>query len=111
MKILTLSRQDAYALSRALVGCPWVDQPVSSLVYAMLTRLDLKKPDEMAFLRQILGTDLMRQVLAADPQSEPPSDTEADTIIAPSLPQDARPTPEQADAAATVGGWLKDCVQ
>ncbi len=109
MKPLNLLRQDAYALSRALVGYPWVDQPVSPLVYALLTRLDLKKPDEMAFLRQVLGTDLMRQVLSVDPLEEPPG--EADTIIVPSLPQDVWLTPEQLEAASTVGGWLKDYVQ
>ncbi len=109
MKTLALSRQDAHALSRALVGYPWEDQPVSPLVYALITRLDLKKPDEMALLRQILGHDLIRQVLAADPLGEPPDEKE-ETIIVPALSQDADLTLEQSEAAATVGSWLNDYI-
>ncbi len=87
MNALMLSRQDAYALSRALVGYSWTDLPVSPLTYALLTRLDLKTPDEMAILRQILGPDLLRQILAADPLGEPPARKEEEALIVPELPQ------------------------
>ena len=111
MKTLSLSRQDAYAFSRALVGYPWIDLPVSPLVYALLTRLDLKRPDEMAIFRQILSPDLLRQVVAANPLEEPPGGKEEDALIVPELPQGAWLTPDQERAATTVGLWLKDYVQ
>lgn len=111
MTDLTLTRADAYALSRALVGYSWSDVPVSPLLYALLTRLDLKQPDWLNLLRQILGHDLIRQVLGVDPHDEPPDGQGDDPLIIPELPISARLTNDQEPAATTVGYWLKDYVQ
>jgi hypothetical protein len=106
----TLSRADAYALARALVGLSRSNVPVSPLVSALLTRLDLDKPAEVHLLRRILGPDLIRQVLAEDPNSEPPTSKDADFQVAPELPAAARLTMEQAQEAERVGNWLRDYV-
>jgi len=110
MTELMLSRQDAYALSRALVGLPWSQVPVSPLLYAMLTRLDLKQTAEMATVRQILGHDLLRQILAVDPLTETPTEKREDALIIPELAPEARLTAQQEESATTVGGWLKDYI-
>ena len=39
-----LSRADCYALARAMVGLPWTDVPVSPLLAALLTGLNLNTP-------------------------------------------------------------------
>ena len=55
-----LSAQDAYALARALVGLPRDAVPVSPLTQALLTRLDLNKPDGMKLLKHLLAPDLLK---------------------------------------------------
>ncbi len=110
-----LSAQDAYALARALVGLPRAAVPVSALAQALLTRLDLNKPEGMKLLKHMLAPDLLKQVLAVDPAGKPPeSENKARATVildpVPELPLEAMLKPEHEQEAATVGHWLRDYV-
>lgn len=105
-----LWRYDAYALARALVGLPWQHVPMSPLAGALLAGLDLNTPAEMQVLRRILQPDLIRQVLAQDPNADLPDLKNDDVQFVPPLPAAARLTAAQEAEAAEVGGWLTDYV-
>ena len=110
MTALTLTRQDAYGLARALVGMSWDGLPLSPAVALLLTHLDPNVSEDMRFLRKLLGQELLREVLTVDPNApapEPPHRA-ADLNIVPELPEAARLSPEQLKQAQTVGKWLDD---
>lgn len=105
-----LSRSDCYALARALVGLSWQDVAVSPLLTALLTSLNLNVAADMALLRRLLGTDLLRQVLAENPNAPLPTDRDSDVSVVPPLPPNAQLTVEQEQAATSVGQWVTDYV-
>ncbi len=105
---VALSRNDAYALSRALVGLPWQEIPVSVMVRAILDELDLNQARDMQVLRRILTPALLRQVLAEDPNSPLPTPEPQAVNLVPELPDTARLTPAQERQAGEVGRWLDD---
>lgn len=106
----TLSPQDTYVLARALVGLAWDGIPLSPAVGLLLAHLDPNVPDDMRFLRKVLGQELLREVLAVDPNAPAPElpHRAADLNIVPDLPENARLSPEQMKQAQTVGTWLDD---
>lgn len=101
----TLSPQDTYVLARALVGLAWDGIPLSPAVGLLLAHLDPNVPDDMRFLRKVLGQELLLEVLAVDPNAPAPElpHRAADLNIVPELPENARLTPEQMKQAQTVG--------
>src|SRR5258708_4054016 len=110
-----LPAQDAYALSRALLGLPRSAVPVSPIVQALLTRIDLQTPEGMKLLKHLLAPELLKQILAIDPMGKPPGADTAGKSPAvldpvPELPAEATLTPEQEQEATTVGQWLRDYV-
>ncbi len=110
-----LSAQDAYALARALVGLPRAAVPVSPLTQALLSRLDLNKPEGMKLLKHLLAPDLLKQVLAVDPTAKPPQvENQLRTPVGldpiPDLPPEAALKPAHKQEAAAVGHWLRDYV-
>jgi hypothetical protein len=81
-----LSRSDCYALARVLVGLSWQDVAVSPLLAALLNGLNLNVAADMALLRRLLGADLLRQVLAENPNAPLPTDRDSDVSVVPPLP-------------------------
>ena len=109
---VTLSSHDQFALARAFVGLAWEDGSLSPIVDLLLTHLDLDAPEEMRFLRKLLGPDLLRSILAIDPMGTPPEPTGRNRTlnVVPDLPDGVRPTQAQARQATEVGNWLRDYV-
>lgn len=109
----TLSPQDAYGLARALVGMSWDSLHLSPAVGLLLAHLDPNVPDDLRFLRKVLGQELLRAVLAVDPNTPPPPlpQRAADLNIVPELPASAKLTHAQLQQAAGVGKWLNDYVR
>jgi hypothetical protein len=108
---LSLSSQDAYALARALVGLTWDHLAPSPAVELLLRNLDVTQPDDLRFLRKLLGTDLLLDVLRVDPDAPPPAqEIASDFHHIPELPPSARLTDDQLQSAAKVGRWLNDYV-
>ncbi len=109
----TLSPQDAYGLARALVGMSWDSLPLSPAVGLLLAHLDPNVPDDLRFLRKVLGQELLRAVLAVDPNAPPPAlpQRAADLNIVPELPASAKLIEGQLQQAAGVGRWLNDYVR
>jgi hypothetical protein len=101
----TLSPQDAYGLARALVGMSWDSLALSPAVALLLAHLDPNVPDDLRFLRKVLGQELLRAVLAVDPNAPPPElpHRAADLNIVPELPASAKLTDAQLQQAAGVG--------
>ena len=106
----TPSPADLYVLARALVGLSWEDVPLSPSIGLLLAHLDPTVPEDMRFLRKVLGQELLRAVLAVDPNAPPPEmpARAADLNIVPELPDSAKLTPPQIEQAAAVGHWLDD---
>jgi hypothetical protein len=98
-----LSRTDCYGLARAMVGLPWTDVPVSPLLAALLTGLNLNTPADMSLLRRLLGSDLLRQVLAENPNAPLPASREHEVNLVPPLPEAARLTADQEHEGSSVG--------
>jgi len=109
----TLSPQDAYGLARVLVGMSRDSLPLSPAVALLLAHLDPNVPDDLRFLRKVLGQELLRVVLAVDPNAPPPPlpQRAADLNIVPELPESAQLTETQVREAAGVGRWLDDYVR
>jgi len=109
----TLSPQDAYGLARALVGMSWDSLQLSPAVGLLLAHLDPNVPDDLRFLRKVLGQELLRAVLAVDPNAPPPPlpQRAADLNIVPELPASAKLTDAQLQQAAGVGKWLNDYIR
>jgi hypothetical protein len=110
MPQIDLTAHDAYALARALVGMSWDDVALSPAVGLLLAHLDPNVPDDLRFLRKVLGADLLRAVLAVDPNApapEPPHRA-TDLNIVPELPETAKLTDAQIQQAKSVGKWLDD---
>lgn len=105
-----LSRADSYALARAMVGLSWADVPVSDLLGTLLTHLDLNTPADMSLLRRLLGSDLLRQVLAENPNAPLPVSREQDINLMPPLPEAARLTADQEREGSSVGQWITDYI-
>jgi hypothetical protein len=107
-----LSPQDAYGLARALVGMSWDSLQLSPAVGLLLAHLDPNVPDDLRFLRKVLGQELLRAVLAVDPNAPPPPlpQRAADLNIVPELPTSAKLTDAQLQQAAGVGQWLNDYI-
>ena len=110
MTRIELTPHDTYVLARALVGLSWDDIPLSSAVGLLLAHLDPNVPEDMRFLRKVLGQELLREVLAVDPNAPAPElpHRAADLNIVPELPENARLSSEQIKQAQTVGTWLDD---
>ncbi len=108
-----LSPQDAYGLARALVGMSWDSLQLSPAVGLLLAHLDPNVPDDLRFLRKVLGQELLRAVLAVDPNAPPPPlpQRAADLNIVPELPASAKLTDAQMQQAAGVGQWLNDYIR
>ncbi len=108
--MMSLSPQDAYGLARALVGLSWDEVTLSPAIGLLLANLDPNIPEDMRFLRKVLGQTLLHEVLAVDPNApapEPPHRA-SDLNIVPELPEQARLSPAQVEQARTVGKWLDD---
>src|SRR5260221_6391459 len=103
-----LSRADSYALARAMVGLSWADVPISALLGTLLTHLDLNAPADMSLLRGLLGSDLLRQVLAENPNAPLPASREQEVNLVPPLNEAARLTDDQERAGSSVGQWITD---
>src|SRR5260370_19462202 len=102
-----LSRNDAYALARAMVGLSWSHAAVSPVVGALLTQLDLNTAVDMQLLRRVLSPDLLRQVLSENPDAALP-DRRDDLNTVPTLPASAHLSAIQEQEAVSVGQWLDD---
>jgi hypothetical protein len=113
MSAPTLPLSDLYALARALVGMSWEGVQLSPAIGLLLAHLDPSAPDDLRFLRKVLGQELLRAVLAVDPNAPPPPRPQlaADLNIVPELPASAKLTDAQRQAAARVGRWLNDYIQ
>lgn len=111
--MMTFSPQDAYVLARALVGLPWDGVPLSPAVGLLLANLDPNVPEDLRFLRKVLGQELLRVVLAVDPNAPPPEapPRAADLAIVPPLPENAQLSPAQLKEASQVGRWLDDYIR
>ncbi len=105
-----LSRADSYALARVMVGLPWSDVPVSGLMATLLTHLDLNTPADMSLLRRLLGPELLRQVLAENPNTPLPARGDQDIALMPPLPEEARLTADQEREGSSVGQWITDYI-
>ncbi len=105
-----LSRADAYALARAMVGLSWADVPVSSLLAAILAGLNLNVAADMALLRRLLGAGLLRQVVAENPNAPLPTDRDNEVNVVPPLDANAQLTIEQEQEARSVGQWVTDYI-
>src|SRR5258708_27530057 len=103
---VVLSCADSYALARAMVGLSWADVPVSALLGTLLNHLDLNTPADMSLLRRLLGSDLLRQVLAENPNAPLPASREHDINLVPPLPEAARLTADQEHEGSSVGQWI-----
>jgi hypothetical protein len=108
--MMALSPQDSYVLARALVGMSWDGMPTSQAIGLLLAHIDLDVPEDLRFLRKVLGPELLREVLAVDPNAPAPEAPRraADLNIVPELPEGSRLSPEQLQQAQTVGIWLDD---
>jgi len=106
-----LPRRDAYALARALVGLPWSHVPVSPLVQSILSQLDVNRPEDNRLLRRILTPDVLRQILAEDPNHPLPDTSEPPIEMVPELPASAQLNTAQKKQARSVGRWLDDYLQ
>jgi hypothetical protein len=62
---------NCYGLARALVGISWDSLQLSPAVGLLLAHLDPNVPDDLRFLRKVLGQELLRAVLAVDPNAPP----------------------------------------
>jgi Protein of unknown function (DUF3987) len=109
----TLSPHDTYGLARALVGMSWDSLQLSPAVGLLLAHLDPNVPDDLRFLRKVLGQELLRAVLAVDPNAPPPPlpQRTVDLNIVPELPPAAKMTEAQLQQAAEVGQWLNDYIR
>lgn len=107
-----LSPHDNYALARAFVGLSWDGLPLSPAVGLLLAHLDPTVPEDMRFLRKVLGQDHLLAILAVDPDGPPPEivDRHADLNLVPDLPSSAQPAHAQLVEAQRVGRWLTDYV-
>ena len=77
----------------------------------LLAQLDPNAPEDLRFLRKLLGADLLRLILAVDPTEAPPEAARSTTLnVVPDLPESARLTADQEQQAAQVGRWLVDYV-
>jgi hypothetical protein len=76
----------------------------------LLTGLNLNVASDMALLRRLLGANLLRQVLAENPNAPLPIASEQDIQMVLPLHSEAQITPEQEQEAASVGQWLTDYV-
>lgn len=91
---------------------PWESLALSPAVALLLAHLDPTVPDDLRFLRKVLGQELLRAVLAVDPNAPPPPllQRAADLNIVPELPTSARLTDTQLQEASSVGHWLNDYI-
>lgn len=107
-----LSSHDLYALSRAFVGMSWEGVPLSPAAALLLAHLDPNQPEDLRFLRKVLGQGLIQAILAVDPNAPPPdvAPRSADLNIVPELPEAARLTEAQIREAKHVGSWLTEYV-
>jgi hypothetical protein len=107
-----LSASDLYVLARLLVGLPVEDMTLSPALSLLLANLDPNLPDDMRFLKKVLGQEQLRLVLAVDPVAPPPpSPTRVAALNnVPELPTHVRLTPQQVEIGMSVGHWLKDYV-
>ena len=105
-----LSRADSYALARALVGLSWQDVPITALLKALLTGLNLNAVPDMALLRRMLGPELLRQILAVNPNAPMPVERESDISTMPALQKEAQLTVAQLEEAAHIGQWITEYV-
>src|SRR5690242_5957579 len=92
-----VSPQDTYALAQALIGLPWDGYSLSPAVALLLAHLEPNMPEDLRFLRKVLGQELLREVLAVDPNMPPPElpQRAADLNIVPELPAAAKLTAAQ----------------
>jgi len=67
-----LSPHDLYALSRAFVGLAWEGVPLTPAAALLLAHLDPNLPEDLRFLRKVLGQELIHAILAVDPNAPPP---------------------------------------
>ncbi|MFQ3673922.1 MAG: hypothetical protein SNJ83_10040 [Aggregatilineales bacterium] len=89
---------------------PYDSVSLSPITSLLLAHLDPNVAEDMRFLRKVLGQELLREVLAVDPNALAPElpHRGADLNIVSELPKNARLTPEQIEQAQTVGTWLDD---
>ncbi len=77
----------------------------------LLAHLDPNAPEDLRFLRKLLGANLLRVILAVDPTEAPPEAARSTTLnVVPDLPESARLTADQEQQAVQVGRWLVDYV-
>src|SRR5690606_21228550 len=114
---MQLSRQDAYALRRALTkqDLPEGINP-SPFVQLVLASLDVKNnPEHWNTLQQIISKDdaVLHQVMAEDPLGPPPPVTAPGmmAITPPELPKSAQLSKKALEESAGVGRWLDDGMQ
>ncbi len=103
----SLAEHDTYALARALVGLPWAAVRTSPVIQLLLSNVDLNVPEDMHALRRVLGPDVLRAILAVDPNRPPPPGAKSEDLnTVPELPTEAQLTPAHRREGEGVGQWL-----
>ncbi len=109
---VNLTETDHYILARLFAGLDWDGLHPSMSIRLMLSKLDCRSHEDMAFLQRILGRENMVQVLKVDPDSIPPEQQQPRIVsfLPPALPDSAQLSSKQIEQAQTVGHWLNDYV-
>jgi hypothetical protein len=110
--VQTLTRIDAYAISRALVGMDgWRDLRVSPWVGLLLENLGSKAADR-ALLTQVLGPTVMAQIFGEDPNAAPPcAPDKEEAVYVPPLPETAQLSTPAVQAARNACPFLDKFMQ
>lgn len=112
MDSLTLSPQDIYYLARILSYPPRSVEalPASPGIKLLTANLDPQKAEDWQLLRRIIGqSEILKQILAVDPDAPPPTPpkraSEGDMVYVPELPKAVQLSSEQITACQQVGRW------
>lgn len=107
---MSISRQDAWALKRALTRMSLQDVEMSAGVSMLLKLVDPNTPEGWARLSDLINADPQTQaaVLAEDPKTPPAKLFSANNYYVPPLKAYARLSEKACAEAQTVGRWLND---
>jgi hypothetical protein len=107
---MSISRQDAWALKRALTRNSLQDVEMSAGVAMILKLIDPNTPEGWARLSDLINADPQTQaaVLAEDPKTPPAKLFSANNYYVPPLKTYARLSEKACAEAAQVGSWLND---
>lgn len=103
---MQLTELDTYAVSRALVGLDWQDLTINPLLRDMLSNIG---PKDGHHLLRFLGPDAAQQVVAINPESDPPNGLASiDDVDIPALPDEAQLSDQALQAAEIAAPFADD---